>query len=90
MRQSTLSLCRRPSITTIPLNLLITTHPAILIEIYNEFELGYESSMQVRLGAEYMLATQLGTIPLRGGVDSHSYLIVMSQMFSVIRICTVQ
>lgn len=39
-----------------------------LIEIYNEFELGYESSMQVRLGAEYMLATSIGTIPLRGGI----------------------
>lgn len=38
------------------------------IEIFNEFELGYESSMQVRLGAEYMLATKAGTIPLRGGV----------------------
>ncbi|MBK7090500.1 MAG: hypothetical protein IPH59_02065 [bacterium] len=39
-----------------------------LVEIYNEFELGYESSMQIRFGAEYMLATKLGTIPLRGGV----------------------
>lgn len=39
-----------------------------LVEIFNEFELGYESSMQVRLGAEYMLATSIGTIPLRGGV----------------------
>ena len=39
-----------------------------LIEIFNEFDLGYESSMQIRLGAEYMLATSIGTIPLRGGL----------------------
>jgi long-subunit fatty acid transport protein len=39
-----------------------------LVEIFNEFELGYESSMQVRLGAEYMLPTKYGTIPLRGGI----------------------
>lgn len=39
-----------------------------LVEIYNEFELSYESSMQVRFGAEYMLATSIGTIPLRGGL----------------------
>ncbi len=39
-----------------------------LIEIFNEFDLSYESSMQVRVGAEYMLTTTFGTIPLRGGV----------------------
>lgn len=39
-----------------------------LVEIYGEYELHYESTMQMRFGAEYMLTTGLGTIPLRGGV----------------------
>ena len=39
-----------------------------LVEIYNEFDLGYESTTQIRLGAEYMLTTKIGTIPLRGGI----------------------
>lgn len=38
-----------------------------LIEIYNEFDLGLKSSYQFRLGAEYLVTTSLGTIPLRGG-----------------------
>ncbi len=38
-----------------------------LIEIYNEFDIGLKSSYQFRLGAEYLVTTSLGTIPLRGG-----------------------
>lgn len=38
-----------------------------LVEIYNEFDIGLKSSYQFRLGAEYLVATSLGTIPLRGG-----------------------
>ncbi|MFH2054922.1 MAG: hypothetical protein ABIJ61_03095, partial [bacterium] len=37
------------------------------IEVYDEYELGLDNSLQIRLGAEYMLRTPIGEIPLRGG-----------------------
>ena len=37
------------------------------IEIFDEFNFPYENMYQISVGGEYMLATQYGIIPLRGG-----------------------
>lgn len=37
------------------------------IEVYDEFGLKLDNTMQIRLGGEYTLETSIGEIPLRGG-----------------------
>ncbi len=39
-----------------------------LIEVFSEYDIAYESSMQIRIGGEYLIKTKKGTFPLRAGV----------------------
>jgi long-subunit fatty acid transport protein len=38
------------------------------VEVYDEFELNLDNTYSLRLGAEYLLQTSIGEIPLRGGL----------------------
>jgi hypothetical protein len=37
------------------------------VEVFDEFDLGYGNWTSIRVGAEYMLRTPIGNIPIRGG-----------------------
>lgn len=37
------------------------------IEVFDEFDLGFQNSVDLRFGGEYLMETSVGVIPLRGG-----------------------